>query len=108
MRFSENLKVLRKNNGMTQKELSQALGVALSTVAMWETGNRKPDLEMLQHIAKYFNVSVDTLFMENAELREMLRTRPEVKMLFSASKNASKEDIERTVAIIEALKQNKR
>ena len=83
MRFSENLKVLRKNNGMTQKELSQALGVALSTVAMWETGNRKPDLEML-------------------------RTRPEVKMLFSASKNASKEDIERTVAIIEALKQNKR
>ena len=45
MRFSENLKVLRKNNGMTQKELSQALGVALSTVAMWETGNRKPDLE---------------------------------------------------------------
>ena len=41
MRFSENLKVLRKNNGMTQKELSQALGVALSTVAMWETGNRK-------------------------------------------------------------------
>ena len=55
MRFSENLKVLRKNSGMTQKELSQALGVALSTVAMWETGNRKPDLEMLQHIAKYFN-----------------------------------------------------
>ena len=136
MRFSENLKVLRKNNGMTQKELSQALGVALSTVAMWETGNRKPDLEMLQHIAKYFNVSVDTLFMENeelgddylldsemsaritpntrhlnedlAELREMLRTRPEVKMLFSASKNASKEDSERTVAINEALKQNKR
>ncbi|MCI5683391.1 MAG: helix-turn-helix transcriptional regulator [Eubacteriales bacterium] len=136
MRFSENLKVLRKNSGMTQKELSQALGVALSTVAMWETGNRKPDLEMLQRIAKHFNVSVDTLFMENeelgddylldsemsaritpntrhlnedlAELREMLRTRPEVKMLFSASKNASREDIERTVAIIEALKQNRR
>ena len=81
-------------------------------------------------------MSVDTLFMENeelgddylldsemsaritpntrhlnedlAELREMLRTRPEVKMLFSASKNASREDIERTVAIIEALKQNRR
>lgn len=41
---------------------------------------------------------------ELAELRQMLRTRPEVKMLFSVSKNASREDIERAVAIIEALK----
>lgn len=132
MRFSENLKVLRKNKGMTQKELASSLGVALSTVAMWETANRKPDLEMLNKIAKFFSVPIDTLFVEDenlsdeylldsemtpritpgtrhrneelAEIREILRTRPEMKMLFSVTKNASKEDIERTVAIIEALK----
>ena len=70
MRFSENLKVLRKNSGMTQKELSQALGVALSTVAMWETGTRKRDIEMLQRIAQHFNVYVDTLRTESEERGE--------------------------------------
>lgn len=45
---------------------------------------------------------------ELAQLRDMLRTRPEMKMLFSVSKNASKEDIERAVAIIEALKEQSR
>ncbi|WP_088187583.1 helix-turn-helix transcriptional regulator [Desulfosporosinus sp. FKA] len=41
---------------------------------------------------------------EAAELLEILHKRPEMKALFSASKNASKEDIERAIKIIEALK----
>lgn len=132
MGFSENLRILRKNAGMTQKELSNKFNVALSTVAMWETGNRRPDLETAQQISSFFKVSLDELICESdelgdkyltenemtqritprnklmnedlADIRELLRTRPEVRMLFSASKNASKADIERAVTIIEALK----
>lgn len=37
MSFAENLKYLRKQRKMTQKELGKALDVALSTVGMWET-----------------------------------------------------------------------
>lgn len=120
--FSHNLKKLRKSEGLTQKQLSGKLGVALSTVAMWETGSRQPDYATLNKIAEFFKVSFDTLLSdkqsveENEEIyvtyedddifsiRELLRTRPEMKMLFSVSKKATKEDIERTVAIIEALK----
>ena len=116
--FSENLKALRKEQKLTQKQLSSQLGVALSTVAMWETGARQPDYDMLNKIAAFFNVSHDALLTgpsENGydngdstedimEIRDLLRTRPEMKMLFSVSKNATKADIERTVAIIEALK----
>ena len=132
MSFADNLRLLRKNNGYTQKELCTELGVALSTVAMWETGNRQPDLDTAKKIAEFFKVSVDELLRDAGELddkylpekdlsaritpkmkvinedladiRELLRTRPEVKMLFSVSKNASKADIERAVTIIEALK----
>lgn len=133
MSFCENLKCLRKNAGLTQKEVSTEFEVALSTVAMWESGNRQPDLDTVGKLARFFHVSVDELIgnegldgerflpdealsdritpknrlmnEEVADIRELLRTRPEVKMLFSASKNASKEDIERAVAIIEALKE---
>lgn len=117
IQFKDNLKRLRKNAGMTQKELSEKLGVALSTVAMWETGCRHPDYRTLNKIAAFYGVSYDELLSgaeneaENSgddvsELRDLLRSRPEMKMLFSVSKDASKEDIERAVAIIEALKTN--
>ncbi len=130
MDFGKNLRYLRKKAGLKQRDLSAAFGVALSTVAMWETGKRQPDLDTVKKISEYFGVSADELISDGfgsacaepelkekerplgltgmsdelAELRQMLRTRPEVKMLFSVSKNASREDIERAVAIIEALK----
>ncbi len=117
--FSENLKSLRKTHKLTQKQLSTQLGVALSTVAMWETGARQPDYDMLNKIADFFNVSHDVLLIgaettdyagtesDVMEIRDLLRSRPEMKMLFSVSKNATRADIERTVAIIEALKNQK-
>ncbi len=117
--FSENLKALRKTHKLTQKQLSTQLGVALSTVAMWETGARQPDYDMLNKIADFFNVSHDVLLIgaettdyagtesDVMEIRDLLRTRPEMKMLFSVSKSATRADIERTVAIIEALKNQK-
>ena len=124
IKFNENLKKARKSKGLTQKALSEKLGVALSTVAMWETGSRQPDYQMLNRIADFFGISFDDLLEDKEEkealdsdeiyvayeddevfsIRELLRTRPEMKMLFSVSNNATKEDIERTVAIIEALK----
>ena len=117
MQFKNNLRALRKKAGITQKEVAAALGVALSTVAMWETGCRQPDYETLNKIADYYGVSYNQLLSDCSEeserdedevflLRDLLRTRPEMKMLFSVSKGASKEDIERAVAIIEALKSN--
>lgn len=39
-----------------------------------------------------------------AQYLEMLRTRPECRMLFSVAKDATKDDVESAVAIIEALR----
>lgn len=61
MSFAENLKYLRKQRKMTQKELGKALDVALSTVGMWETGGRQPDLDTTVQVARFFDVSVSDL-----------------------------------------------
>lgn len=68
-------------------------------------------------IADYFGVSVDYLLTgeqkekplingdeELTEYLEMLRSRPECRMLFSLTKDATKADVEKAVAIIEALR----
>lgn len=59
--FAEKLKALRGNKKITQEEFAKEINVSKGAVAMWETGKRTPDLEMIKKIAAYFNVSVDEL-----------------------------------------------
>lgn len=53
------IQTLRKEKGMTQKDLSLALGVGRSTVAMWETGQSSPRTPEVYKLAKILNVSVE-------------------------------------------------
>ena len=65
--FSTVFKNLRKDNNLTQAELAKKLGVAPSTVGMYERGQREPDFETLEKIANYFSVNMNTLLgKENA------------------------------------------
>lgn len=49
---------LRKEKGMTQKELAEKLKVSDKSVSKWETGNGIPDVSMLMPIADLFEVTV--------------------------------------------------
>lgn len=55
------LKELRKNRNMTQADLSKSLNISASSIGMWEQGRREPDLDNLNRIADFFNVSTDYL-----------------------------------------------
>ena len=59
--FRIRLKQLRENNNLSQRAFAEILGIAQSTVGMWESGKREPDFTTVQEIANYFNVSVDYL-----------------------------------------------
>lgn len=52
---------LRKEKGLTQKELASALCITDKAVSRWETGKSYPDIEIMQSIAAYFDVSVNEL-----------------------------------------------
>ena len=57
--IAERIKQLRKERGMTQIELANALGVSNGTVAMWETGKRKPSFDMLDRLSEVFDRRID-------------------------------------------------
>lgn len=59
--FFKRLKELRVSRNMTQSQLADLLGVAKSTVSMYENGRREPDLETLEAIADIFNVDLNSL-----------------------------------------------
>ena len=52
---------------MSQKELSEKIGVSRSTIGMYETGEREPDFETLEALADVFNVNMDTLLGKVAQ-----------------------------------------
>lgn len=61
------LRELRKQRGLTMKELGEKIGVSESTISLYETGRRSPSYEILLKIAEYFGVSVDYLLRGNEE-----------------------------------------
>lgn len=53
---------LRESKNLSKKELAAALNVSREAVQKWESGLRKPPIEMAISIADFFNVSLDYLF----------------------------------------------
>lgn len=59
--FAQILRGLRAQQGWTQPQLAQRLGVSRSTVSMYERGEREPDFAMLDRIADLFGVDANQL-----------------------------------------------
>lgn len=59
--FYEKLQTLRKNRGLTQEELAQALFVSRTAISKWESGRGYPNIDSLKAIASFFSVTIDEL-----------------------------------------------
>ena len=59
------IKQLRDENNWTQLELSQKMNCAMSSVAMYEKGDRKPSLEVLIKLSEIFNCSIDYILCKS-------------------------------------------
>lgn len=57
----ENLKILREEHKLTQRDFAQQLGISKTTLCYYEQGKVSPSTEMLVKLAKFFGCSVDYL-----------------------------------------------
>jgi len=69
-RFSETLRKLREERGLSQKQLGKQMFVNHSTIARWENGTRLPDATMISRLAKCLGVDTNSLFQLAAESEE--------------------------------------
>ena len=115
---------LLNKQGLSQRELADYLGVHQQVTTDWKNGKSKSYTKYISQIADYLGVSADYLLGtetikvvdeerntivlddDTLEIIRDLRERPEMKMVFSTMKKATKEDIIQAVKIIEALKDN--
>ena len=114
----ERITALCKEKGVTCSRMCLDIGLSKSTISDMKSGRKRGiSTTNAQKIADYFGISVDYLLgkekkevplvngdEELTDYLEMLKTRPECRMLFQLTKNATKEDVEAAVRIIEALR----
>lgn len=117
MKFKDRLKELRIRAGLSQADLAKAIGLSKSAVSMYERGERFPDQDTLDFICDLFNVDMNYitgkdngsmyyLDPEAAQAAKEMYERPELKVLFDASRNVTKEDILSVANILERLKKD--
>lgn len=73
MTLGQKLIALRKARGMTQEELSEAIGVTRQTISKWELDTSTPDLDYLCKLCDLFGVTADYLIRPNIEEPETVR-----------------------------------
>ena len=67
MKFSENLKRIRKENNLSQEQLAEKVGVSRQAVSKWESGAAYPEMDKVLLICKIFNYNIDELLNENVK-----------------------------------------
>jgi len=75
----QNIKVLRKNKGLTQEELANKIGITRSVIGAYEEERADPKIETLQNLAHFFNVSIDSLLNEDLQSLRADQTGVDIK-----------------------------
>lgn len=70
-----NLKKLREENGTTQRQLAEAIGVSQQSVNKYENHNIEPDIETLTRIARYYATSIDYVVAKDGQYNEADKAR---------------------------------
>jgi transcriptional regulator with XRE-family HTH domain len=84
---------LRKEKGLTQKQLAEALNVTDKAVSKWERGLSFPDISMLEPISELLGVSIMEILAGERQSGEETMLREEAKDLINASVELSEEEI---------------
>lgn len=61
-KFCDNLKTLRNIKQLTQKQVADKLGIAVSSYANWEQGRTEPDIANIYKLLTAFEIDADELF----------------------------------------------
>lgn len=75
----ENIRVYRKERGLTQKELAEKLDISDKTVSRWESGGQLPEASLIPGLAKILGVSIDKLYGIEATASEPAEGHPDYR-----------------------------
>lgn len=120
--FAKMLKYYLMMNGKSQVDIVNDLKYDKSTVSGWCSGIRVPKIDVIIQIANYLHVNPGDLLIDNenvdtgkyyfdeetARVAQEMHDNGKLKLLFSAARDASPEDLDTTYNMLMALKRKER
>ena len=94
MNIGNKIKKLRQENGLTQEDLAEQLGVSFQAVSRWENSTTYPDITLLPIIANMFDVTIDYLLdMDSYKTKEEIdKILENDDILFNLGKTKEREE----------------
>jgi transcriptional regulator with XRE-family HTH domain len=77
VKLTEKLQSLRKQNGYSQEQLAEEIGIARQTISKWENGQAVPELSGLLALSRLYGVTIDRIVKEDDECNTLLRQKAE-------------------------------
>jgi transcriptional regulator with XRE-family HTH domain len=111
--LGKRIKYLREKNNYSQKRVADALGISNVQLSRYESGDRKPDPDMIVEISKFFDVPTDYLLgrsdqqsNEINDAKEMIEffNNPNLNLFFKEMKEAPEDQLEEMRQIWEVIK----
>ena len=91
---------MRKQKGLTQKELAEKVGISDKTISKWECGNSMPDISYLEALCNSLEISVNELLSGQCLSEESYSEKAEenIMALMKENENNKKEGVGRSIA----------
>ena len=70
-----NNKLVKLRGTRTQEEIANAIGISISAIGMYETGQRVPRDEIKVKLDNFYNVSIESLFFADNVQSQKTRTK---------------------------------
>lgn len=115
--FSKNLQYYMNLYNKSRNEVAKDIGVSYTTFTSWITGANYPRIDKIEMLANYFRVNkadlIENKYSDNepyyndptvSEYAQAVKDNPDLRLLFDASKDMSKSDIDFMINTIEMLK----
>lgn len=117
MQFAERLVMLMKKANVTNYRVAKEIGCSPTTVGEWVSGAKHPSARYIQALAGYFGVSTDYMMgaddtdteeryekQEVLDMLEEIRKNPELRTMFSITRNATPEQLRQYINVIKAIR----
>ena len=101
LNISQRLIELRNQKGLTQQQVAESLDVKRARYNAWEQGLSQPNIEMIQKLSDFHNVSTDYLLgkssMKNAEVDRKVTMDESFRVIQRAAQEMSPEQREKAI-----------
>ena len=71
MSIGINIQKLRINNGLTQEQFAEKLGVSRQSISKWEIGQSLPEIDKVVLMSKLFSVGTNEILLEDYDIKRL-------------------------------------